>query len=116
MFWRDYDERKEIAAQASFRGLRGLGEIDYAKDFAVLFNARVHKNARRFVVPIEVRANFHWTTMNRVGLLIFSDEGECRFCGVQTLKSGPEVYGIDMKCLISGERIYVHAFQPPPED
>jgi hypothetical protein len=109
------NESENIAAQASIFDLDGVEENDYAKDFTLLFSVRVQKDASRFVIPPEVRNNFDWTSMREVGLVIFSDEEECRFCGVQPLKPGPEVYEVDMKCLIPGERIYIHAFQPPPK-
>ena len=82
----------------------------------VHFTITVQKHRPQFVIPAHVRSAFGWPVSGReqVGLLIFSEDGECRFCGPKTMMSGPEIYGVDIgACVSPGERIHVYAFQYP---
>ncbi len=83
----------------------------------VSFSAKVHNDKKRFVIPIRIRKAFGWGRRARVGLVIFGADGHCKFWGVQTMKSGPEIYGDEMSnCLFEGEQIFAYAFNPPHED
>jgi hypothetical protein len=97
---------------------RGSREIAMPNQiFTVSFAATVHASGAHFVVPVHVRKAFDWHDLDRVGLVIFSENGDCQFCGDdQTLRSGPEVYDrIEMKGLKPKARIHVVAFRPRPK-
>jgi hypothetical protein len=82
----------------------------------VEFTTTLHNNAVRFVIPKQVLLAFNWKNGDEVGLLIFSEDGECRFCGKHTMMSGPEIYGPDVRsCFKPGERIHVYAFRYPSD-
>jgi hypothetical protein len=80
----------------------------------VHFTVDVQKRNVEFVIPADVKRAFKWKNRSEVGLLIFSEAGECLYCGHQEIKSGVSIYGPDVKSFAKkGKRLHVYAFRWP---
>lgn len=80
---------------------------------ASLFEVQVQSSSHRFTLPKEVRERLGIADGDSVFLTIRSPGKEVIFKGRKTLRSGPEIYGMDVSsALIPGTTILVEASRP----
>lgn len=76
------------------------------------FEVSVYKSSRRFCIPKRERIELGIEGGDSVHLVIRTPSGTVLFRGRQELRSGPEIYGKDMKALEPGATIKVEASEP----
>jgi bifunctional DNA-binding transcriptional regulator/antitoxin component of YhaV-PrlF toxin-antitoxin module len=75
---------------------------------ASVFEAKVHSSGRRFAIRQDVRDNLGIDDGDSVFLTIRSPDRKVLFKGRKSLRSGPEIYGVDVSiALTPGSTILV---------